>query len=70
MNRFDEWFDNQYQVEQERILKEWGVECEWDELNIEDKEDIYYSETGEMTPEEQESKYWDDKIDEARLEGR
>jgi hypothetical protein len=67
--KYDEWFDNLEEEEQERILEEWGVE-DWYDLNYEDKEDIYYSETGEMTPEEQESKYWDMKIDEARLEGR
>ncbi len=68
MNRFDEWFDNLEEEEQKRILKDWGVE-DWYDLNFEDKEDIYYSEVDEMTPEGQEAKYWDDKIDEARLEG-
>lgn len=69
MNRFDEWFYDLPEEDQQWLLKDWGVE-DWYDLNYEDKEDIYYSEVDEMTPEGAESKYWDDKIDEAKLEGR
>jgi hypothetical protein len=69
MNRFDEWFYGLTEQYQKRLKFAWGIKS-WEDLNWEDKEDIYFSESGEMTPEGQEAKYWDDKIDEARLEGR